>query len=106
MSKKKLQGTVVSNKMAKTVVVLVGSIVESSKYKRRFEVQKKYKADTQEQYNVGDTVLIEECRPVSKEKSWKVIKKIAESKTAEAQEPQDEAAELLGEKQEKKEEVK
>ncbi len=81
MAKKQQLGTIVSNKMQKTVVVRVERIKESKKYKKRYKVQKKYKAHTNEQnYNIGDVVLIEECRPISKDKKWKVIKKIADTK--------------------------
>ena len=81
MAKKQQKGTIVSNKMQKTVVVRVERMEESKKYKKRYKVQKKYKAHAGEQnYNIGDIVLIEECRPISKDKKWKVIKKIAESK--------------------------
>ena len=77
MPKKQLTGIVVSNKMQKTVVVLVERIKEHPKYKRRFKVKKKYKAhDETGQYHVGDKVLIEECKPISKEKRWRVIKKL------------------------------
>lgn len=80
MSKIQLKGTIISNKMLKTVVVRVGRIIESKKYKRRYKAHKNYKAHVDGQYNIGDVVLIEECRPISKDKKWKVIKKIAESK--------------------------
>jgi len=74
---KRLKGTVVSNKMKKTVVVEVERIKEHPRYKRRFKVHKKYKAHYDEgQYCVGDKVIIEECRPISKDKRWSVIKKI------------------------------
>jgi small subunit ribosomal protein S17 len=88
MAKKQLKGTIISNKMSKTAVVLVERIKEHKKYKKRYGVQKKYKAhiESQDGHNVGDIVLIEECRPLSKEKKWKVIKKLAESKLTEAQE--------------------
>lgn len=77
MAKKKLQGIVVSDKMQKTVVVEVERIKEHLKYKRRFKVHKKYKAhDEKKEYHVGDKVLIEQTRPMSKDKNWKVIKKI------------------------------
>jgi len=76
MPKKRLTGKVVSNKMQKTVVVEVERIKEHQKYKRRFKVHKKYKAhDEKGEYKVGERVIIEECRPISKEKRWKVIKK-------------------------------
>lgn len=77
MPKKKLIGKVISDKMQKTVVVEVERIKEHPKYKRRYKVHKKYKAhDEKEQYHVGDKVIIEECRPISKEKRWRVIKKL------------------------------
>jgi len=77
MPKKTLQGIVVSDKMQKTAVVLVERIKEHPKYKRRFKVHKKYKAhDENKEYHVGDKVLIEETSPISKDKSWVVIKKI------------------------------
>ncbi len=86
MAKKQQKGTIVSNKMQKTVVVRVERIKESKKYKKRYRVQKKYKAHANEQnYNVGDIVLIEECRPISKDKKWKVIKKIAGSKLVDSE---------------------
>ena len=77
MSKKQLTGTITSNKMQKTVVVRVERIKEHPKYRRRYKVHKKYKAHTEEgEYKIGDKVVIEECRPISKEKIWKVIRKI------------------------------
>jgi small subunit ribosomal protein S17 len=75
--KRQLKGIIVSNKMKKTVVVEVEKIKKHPKYKRRYKIHKKYKAnDEKEEYKVGDIVIIEECRPVSKEKKWRVIKKI------------------------------
>jgi small subunit ribosomal protein S17 len=77
MPKKQLTGTIVSNKMQKTVVVLVERIKEHPKYKRRYKTHKRYKAhDEKGEYKVGDKVIIEECRPISKEKKWRVIKKL------------------------------
>ncbi len=77
MAKKQLQGIVVSDKMQKTVVVKVESIKIHPKYKKRFKSHKKYKAhDKNGEYHVGDRVIIEETRPLSKEKRWQVIKKI------------------------------
>lgn len=77
MPKKQLKGKVISDKMQKTVVVEVERIKEDPKYKRRYKIHKKYKAhDEKEEYKVGERVLIEECRPLSKDKSWRVIKKI------------------------------
>ena len=77
MAKKTLQGMVVSDKMTKTVVVEVERMKEHPKYKRRFKIHKKYKAhDQNQEYHVGDRVLIEETKPISKDKNWIVIKKI------------------------------
>lgn len=77
MAKKQLKGTVVSDKMKKTVVVEVERMKKLSKLKARFKVHKKYKAhDEKEQYKPGDKVIIEECRPLSKDKKWRVINKI------------------------------
>jgi len=62
--------------MQKTVVVKVERIKEHPKYKRRYKIHKLYKAhDGKEQCKVGDAVIIEECRPLSKEKKWRVIRK-------------------------------
>jgi small subunit ribosomal protein S17 len=77
MFKKTLQGIVVSDKMQKTVVVQVERVKEHPKYKRRYKIHKKYKADDPSQeYHMGDKVVIEETKPISKDKSWKVIGKI------------------------------
>lgn len=99
MAKKQLKGSVVSNKMTNTVVVRVEQMEEHAKYKKRYKIQKKYKADTAGQsFNIGDVVLMEECRPISKEKKWKVIKKLAESKSMREED-------VLGEIEENKEEI-
>ena len=77
MPKRRLKGIVVSNKMSKTVVVSVERLKIHPLYKRRFRVHKKYKAhDPKGEYKVGDQVVIEECRPISKEKRWRVVKSI------------------------------
>ncbi len=74
MAKKKLKGIITSNKMQKTVVVEVERIKKHPKYKRRYQVHKKYKAHYETgEYKVGDKVVIEECRPLSKDKKWRVI---------------------------------
>ena len=77
MPKRQLTGIITSDKMANTVVVRVGRIKEHPKYKKRFRVHKKYKAHTENgDFKVGDKVVIEECKPISKEKHWRVIKKL------------------------------
>ena len=77
MAKKTLQGYVVSDKMQKTVVVEVERIKEHPKYKRRYKIHTKFKAhDEKGEYHVGDQVIIEETKPISKDKNWIVIKKV------------------------------
>ncbi len=76
MPKRQLTGTVISNKTPKTVSVKVERIKEHPKYRQRYRVHKKYKAHVEgEEYKVGDKVVIEECRPISKDKRWRVIGK-------------------------------
>lgn len=77
MPKKKLKGEVVSDKMNKTVVIVVKRYKKHPKYKKYFKVSKKYKAhDEKNEYKVGDKVIIEECQPISKDKHFKVIGKV------------------------------
>ncbi len=72
-----LKGVVVSDKMTKTVVVKISSLKKHPKYKKYFKVSQKYKAhDEENQYHTGDQVLIQETRPMSKEKRWVVIGKV------------------------------
>ena len=69
-----LKGVVVSDKMDKTVVVLVNSFVKHPKYKKYMKMSKKYKAhDPEKKYKVGDKITIEETRPISKDKHFKVM---------------------------------
>ena len=76
MPKRKLIGKVVSDKMQKTVVVQVQRLKQHPKYRRVLRIHKKYKADdAKEEYKIGDRVVIEESRPLSKDKKWKVISK-------------------------------
>lgn len=74
MPKRILQGVVVSDKQDKTVVVSVERQVMHPVYKKFVKKSKKFAAhDENNQYKVGDLVSIEECRPISKHKSWTVI---------------------------------
>ena len=73
-ARKMLTGTVLSNKMEKTVVVAVTSATKHSMYNKRMKMTKKYKAhDENNQCGIGDKVSIEECRPLSKDKRWNVV---------------------------------
>lgn len=77
MPKKILKGQIVSNKMINTVVVKVETIKAHPKYRKRYASFKKYKADTSGNvFNIGDKVLIEESRPLSKDKCWRVLRKV------------------------------
>jgi small subunit ribosomal protein S17 len=73
--KRKLVGTVVSNKMNKTVIVKVDSVKVHPKYHKRYTVSKKYPAHTDSEVAVGEKVTIEESKPYSKTVNWKVISK-------------------------------
>ena len=74
MPKRKLTGKIVSNKMEKTVIVEVLRIKEHPKYKKRYKSHKRYKAHCEDgKYKIGDNVVIEETRPISKDKRYKVI---------------------------------
>lgn len=75
MPKKQLKGIVISTKRQKTITVLVERWKEHPKYKRRFKVSKKYHVhDEREEAKEGDLVLIEESRPYSKTKKWRLVK--------------------------------
>ncbi|MBI5936320.1 MAG: 30S ribosomal protein S17 [Betaproteobacteria bacterium] len=76
-----LTGTVVSDKMDKTVTVLVERKVKHPLYGKIIRLSKKYHAhDEKNEYHEGDTVLIEECRPLSKTKAWTVSKLIEKAR--------------------------
>jgi len=73
--KKILSGIITSTKMQNTVVVLVKRYVKHPKYDKYRLISKKYKADSKGgEYQVGEKVRIEECRPLSKDKRFRVIK--------------------------------
>ncbi len=73
--KKILSGIVVSDKMDKTVTVVITRFVKHPKYGKFLKKNKRVKAhDENNEYKEGDKVSIETCRPVSKDKSFKVIK--------------------------------
>ena len=69
-----IQGVVVSNKNAKTIVVLVETHKKHSKYGKRVKYGKKYYAhDENNTANVGDTVTIMACRKLSASKRWRLV---------------------------------
>lgn len=73
-------GIVVSNKMQKTIVVKVENRYSHPIYSKILIKTKKYLAhDALEKCNIGDQVLVQECRPLSKKKRWKLLKVISKS---------------------------
>ena len=78
MPKRVITGKVKSNKMDKTIVVSTQSKKKHPKYHKVILTHKSYKAhDEKNECNIGDKVLIEESRPLSKDKTW-VLKEIVE----------------------------
>ncbi len=76
MSKRILKGTVVSNKMDKSVVVEVKMAKKHQKYEKRYLLHKKVAVhDEKNKLKVGDKVVIEESRPISKTKHW-IVKEV------------------------------
>ncbi len=74
MPRKVLEGRVVSDKMLKTVVVAVETTTRHPLYNKVLRRTKKYMAhDEEDVCQMGDWVRIEECRPMSRRKRWKVI---------------------------------
>jgi len=72
-NKKTFIGLVASDKMTKTVVVEVTRRMRHPVYKKYIQQRNRYKADDPaDECHVGDRVLIEECRPLSKDKRWRV----------------------------------
>lgn len=68
------QGIVTSDKMEKTVVVTVNAYKTHPKYKKRYRVSNKFVAHNEDnQYKMGDEVIIQETRPMSKLKRWVVV---------------------------------
>lgn len=72
--KREFKGVVVSDKMDKTITVKVEQVKIHPKYNKRFTVSKKFKVhDEKNQYHAGDQVRFVECRPLSKDKRWRVL---------------------------------
>lgn len=77
IKKRKIIGVVVSDKMDKTRVVEVSRLKKHPKYSKYYRVTAKFKAhDEKNEYKTGDKVTIEETRPMSREKRWRIIGKI------------------------------
>jgi small subunit ribosomal protein S17 len=79
--KKEFIGTVKSNKMEKTIVVSIETLALHPLYKKYVKRSKKVKAhDEKNEAKLGDRVRVIECRPISKEKSWKLVEIIEHAK--------------------------
>lgn len=71
--RKKFTGVVISDKSDKTIVVNVERVKINKKYKKRYVVSKKYKVhDEKNSSKIGDKVNFVECRPISKDKKWRI----------------------------------
>jgi small subunit ribosomal protein S17 len=75
-NKKRLTGVVQASKMPKTAVVKVSFKFAHPLYRKVIETWKKYHVHTEVELVEGDIVIIEEAKPISKTKRWRVIKKI------------------------------
>ena len=74
-------GQVVSDKMDKTIVVAIEDSVQHPLYKKTMKRTYKLKAhDEQNQAGIGDTVKVMECRPLSKDKRWRLVEIIEKAK--------------------------
>lgn len=120
---KVLKGVVVSDKMEKTAIVKVDRQIMHPLYKKQYTMSKRYKVENPEnKYKTGDVVEINSSRPLSRHKSFVIVKKIGESasreelgetelaEAAKINEPvektTEETPEQLGENNEEKEETK
>ncbi len=75
--KRTLQGIVVSDKMEKTRVVAITRLKKHPRYLKYYKVTKNFKVhDEKNEYKIGDKVVIEETKPMSKDKRWVIIEKI------------------------------
>ena len=81
--RRQLVGVVTSDKMMKTVVVQVTRRVKAPLFGKYVTKRTKYKAHSENnEFHVGDTVVIEESRPLSKDKRWSVAKLVSKAKLA------------------------
>jgi small subunit ribosomal protein S17 len=86
MPKRVLTGTIVSDKGDKTVVVRVERRVKHPLYGKIIKLSKKYHAhDAANEFHMGEIVRIEECAPVSKLKTWKVVDRIGAARMGEVE---------------------
>lgn len=78
---RKLQGKIVSDKMQKTRVVAVTRLVKHARYNKFYRITNRFKAhDENNEYKLGDEVVIQEVRPISKDKRWRIVEKLESRK--------------------------
>ena len=76
-----LRGLVTSDKMEKSIVITVTTTKQHPLYGRTMKRSKKFKAhDEHNEAGIGDTVEVMECRPISKEKSWRLVRVVEKAK--------------------------
>ena len=74
VKKRSFEGIVTSDKMKKTIVVVVERLKMHPIYKKQYKVSTKYKVhDEKDEAKVGNLIRFEECRPFSKDKRWRLI---------------------------------
>lgn len=77
MPSKTMQGEVVSDKMMRSRVVKVTMLKRHAKYRKQYKVFKRFQAhDERDETHIGDRVEIAETRPYSKNKRWKIVRKL------------------------------
>ncbi len=77
MTHRRFIGTIVSDKMTKTAVVLVERLQRHPKYHKQYRVRRKFKAHNPDnQFHTGDLVEIAETRPLSREKRFRIVRKV------------------------------
>lgn len=82
-----------SDKMTGTAVVEVTRVKEHAKYGKRYRVSKRVKAHNEKnEYRAGDRVVVEETRPLSREKRWRILRKVVVGGAA----PEAEAGSMAG----------
>ena len=85
--KRRLSGVVVSDKMQKTRVVAVSRLKKHPKYLKYYRVTRRFKAhDEANEYKKGDEVMIEEARPLSRDKRWRIVGRVKEGAKGAARE--------------------
>jgi small subunit ribosomal protein S17 len=81
-ARRRLQGTVVSTKMQKTIVVRVDRMKTHPKYHKQYVMSSRYKAhDAAAAAKLGDLVVIEETRPLSRDKRWRFVSVVTKGTT-------------------------